>query len=160
MGIEGFVLMKKFVYLAGPIEGCNKEEITIWRNKCYVGFLENIIGINPYRAESEPNTEETRKRIVMKNYMDVTSSDLILATMPREINNRRPSYGTTMEIGWAYSMQKPVVIVSDDLEIHDHPLLNVAGAHFYDLEEAIDYINVLLGEYGRTNYERYIKVDG
>ena len=156
MGIDGIELMKKFVYLAGPIEGCDDKEINLWRSKCHVGFLENIIGINPYRAESESNTEETRKRIAMKNYMDVKSSDLILANMPREINNRRPSYGTTMEIGWAYSMQKPIVIVSDDPEVHYHPLLSVAGAHFYDLEEAIDYINVLLEEYATKNYERYI----
>ena len=156
MGVKGTISVKKFVYLAGPIEGCNEKEINLWRSKCHIGFLENIVGINPYRAESESNTEETRKRIAMKNYMDVKSSDLILANMPKEINNRRPSYGTTFEIAWGYSMQKPVVIVSDDPKVHYHPLLSVAGAHFYDLEEAVDYINVLLGEYERNKYERYV----
>ena len=26
--------MKKYVYLAGPIEGCDEGEINIWRKKC------------------------------------------------------------------------------------------------------------------------------
>ena len=42
--------MKKYVYLAGPIEGCSNHEINQWRQKCYVGFSENLVGINPYRA--------------------------------------------------------------------------------------------------------------
>ena len=139
--------MKKFVYLAGPIEGCDADEITYWRKMCHQGFTDFIIGINPYRVETDSNTKEARKRIVMKNYMDTKNCDLILAYLPKEINARRPSYGTTFEIAWGYSMQKPVVIVSNDPQVHNHPLMDMAGALFWNLDEAIDYINVLLGEY-------------
>ena len=97
MGDEGNLSMKKYVYLAGPIEGC--------------------------------------------------SNHLILAYLPKEINARRHSYGTTFEIAWGYSMQKPVVIVSDDVHVQDHPLMDLSGALFWDLDEAIDYINVLLEPY-------------
>ena len=147
--------MRKFVYLAGPIEGCSNHEINQWRQKCYVGFTENITGVNPYRAEKDADDPEARKRIVMKNYMDTKSCDLILAYLPKEINARRPSYGTTFEIAWGFSLQKPVVIVSDDLGVHDHPLMNMAGAMFWDLEEAIDHINVLLGVYSEP-VEEYV----
>jgi len=139
--------MKKFVYLAGPIEGCDVDEITYWRKMCHQGFTDFIIGINPYRVETDSNTKEARKRIVMKNYMDTKNCDLILAYLPKEINARRPSYGTTFEIAWGYSMQKPVVIVSNDPQVHNHPIMDMAGALFWNLDEAIDYINVLLGEY-------------
>ena len=84
---------------------------------------------------------------MMKNYMDTKSCDLILAYLPKEINARRHSYGTTFEIAWGYSMQKPVVIVSDDVHVQDHPLMDLSGALFWDLDEAIDYINVLLEPY-------------
>ena len=139
--------MRKYVYLAGPIEGCDDGEIHQWRDQCGHFFVDNITGINPYRAESNSDTPESRKRITMKNYMDVRSCDLILANLPKHINDRRPSYGTTFEIAWGYSMQKPVVIVSDDVHVQDHPLMDLSGALFWDLDEAIDYINVLLEPY-------------
>ena len=151
--------MKKFVYLAGPIAGCSKVEINQWRQKCYTGFNDFIVGVNPYRAEREADDPEARKRIVMKNYMDTKSCDLVFAYLPKEINARRHSYGTTFEIAWGYSLQKPVVIVSDDEFVHKHPLLDVAGAHFTELEEAIDYINILLGEYDRTSWKRGLDWD-
>ena len=110
--------MRKYVYLAGPIEGCDDGEIHQWRDQCSHFFVDNITGINPYRAESDSDTPESRKRITMKNYMDVRSCDLILANLPKHINDRRPSYGTTFEIAWGYSLQKPVVIVSDDEFVH------------------------------------------
>ena len=148
--------MKKYVYLAGPIEGCNEGEINVWRKKCHVGFIESIVGISPYRAEMASDDSESRKRIAMKNYMDTQSSDLILAYLPKTINERRHSYGTTMEIAWGYSLRKPVVIVSDDPQVHSHPLLDMSGAMFEELDDGIDYINILLGEYERNKYERYV----
>jgi|TARA_B110000263_G_C14993815_1_gene367209 nucleoside 2-deoxyribosyltransferase len=148
--------MKKFVYLAGPIEGCDLNEITYWRKLCHQGFSDFIIGVNPFRAEMDADTKESRKRIVMKNYMDTKNCDLIFAYLPKEINERRPSYGTTFEIAWGYSMQKPVVIVSNDKQVHNHPLMDMSGALFWNLEEAIDYVNILLGEYERNKYDRYV----
>ena len=51
--------MNKFVYLAGPIEGCDEGEIQDWRKYAQSGFVENIIGINPYRAETESESSES-----------------------------------------------------------------------------------------------------
>ena len=143
--------MKKFVYLAGPIEGCSTAEINQWRQKCFLNFVDSVVGVTPYRGERESPDPEGQKRVVMKNYMDTKNCDLVLAYLPKEINQRRHSYGTTFEIAWGFSLQKPVVIVSDDETVHRHPLLNQSGAMFWELEEAIDYINVILGAYGRTN---------
>tara|TARA_Y100000034_G_scaffold130570_1_gene189340 strand:+ start:183 stop:674 length:492 start_codon:yes stop_codon:yes gene_type:complete len=147
MGIKGVIPVRKFVYLAGPIEGCSSNEINQWRQKFDLLRNDHITGVSPYRAEMDADTPESRKRIIMKNYMDVKQCDLIFAYLPKEINARRPSYGTTFEIAWGYSMQKPVVIVSDDPQVHHHPLMDMSGARFWDLEEAIDYVNVLLSPY-------------
>ena len=147
MGDKGILRMKKFVYLAGPIEGCSDNEINQWRQKCFLAFNDNIVGISPYRGEREEDDSESQKRIIMKNYMDTKNCDLILAYLPKEINARRHSYGTTFEIAWVYSLQKPVIIVSDDVAVHDHPLMNMSVCMFWDLEDAIDYINVFMGSY-------------
>ena len=110
------------------------------------------------RAEKDADDQEARKRIIMKNYMDTKSCDLVLAYLPKEINARRPSYGTTFEIAWGYSMQKPVVVVSDDVRVHDHPLMDLSGALFWDLEEAIDYVNILLEPYDALSTEFVVPV--
>ena len=150
--------MKKFVYLAGPIAGCSKTEINQWRSKCHMGFSDGIVGISPYRAEKEYDDTDSQKRVIMKNYMDTKNCDLILAYLPKEINARRHSYGTTFEIAWGYSMQKPVVIVSDDVRVHDHPLMDMSGGLFWDLEEAIDYVNILLEPYDALSTEFVVPV--
>ena len=41
--------------------------------------------------------------------------------------------------------------MSDDVRVHDHPLMDMAGALFWDLEEAIDYVNVLFEPYDSTS---------
>ena len=140
--------MKKYVYLAGPIEGCSNHEINQWRQKCYLGFNENLIGVNPYRAETHSDDPEARKRIMMKNYMDTKSCDLILAYMPRELNQRRPSYGTTIEIGWAIGLKKPIILVTDDEYLTEHPLIRAnVNWVFEDFQNAIDVIHGLFDDY-------------
>ena len=43
--------MKKYIYLAGPIAGCTKEEATEWREYVCTFFPHVIIGISPLRCE-------------------------------------------------------------------------------------------------------------
>jgi nucleoside 2-deoxyribosyltransferase len=136
------------IYLAGPIEGCNDNEINDWRDKVKGDFLYGIKGINPYRAEEVGTAAfETKKRIITKNYLDIKNCDGVLAWLPVYVNKRRPSYGTTTEIAWAYSLQKPIWIVSDDDFVHFHPAFDYTSMLFRDLEDAIDHINVIFGEY-------------
>ena len=136
------------IYLAGPIEGCDDSEINDWRNKVKGDFLYGIKGINPYRAEEVGElTPEVKKRIITKNYHDVTKCDGILAWLPKFANDRRPSYGTTTEIAWAYSLQKPVWIVSDDDFVHFHPAFDHTSMMFRKMNDAVDHINVIYEEY-------------
>ena len=110
----------KTVYLAGPIEGCTDEEIFQWRS--YVKDL-------------------------LEDGIRAISPDVVLAYVPKFINKRRCSYGTICEIAWAYTEQTPIVIVSDDDYIHEHPIMKTMGVHFYSFGEAIEYINNLLIDY-------------
>jgi len=136
------------IYLAGPIEDCNDSEINDWRNKVKGSFLSGIKGINPYRAEEVGDlTSERKKRIITKNFLDVKRCDGVLAWLPANINNRRPSYGTVTEIAWAYSFQKPTWIESDDELVHFHPAFDYTSMLFRKTEDAVDHINIIFGEY-------------
>jgi nucleoside 2-deoxyribosyltransferase len=132
--------MKKVptVYLAGPIEGCTEDEITLWRNEAANLLSDGIRSISPTRMELvNPSA------VITQNYMDIKTCDVVLAYLPKCISDRRCSYGTVCELAWAYADQAPVVIVSDDPYIHEHPVLKMIGVHFDYLEDGISYINQL-----------------
>ena len=69
---------------------------------------------------------------------------MVLAYLPKEINARRPSYGTVIEIGWAIAMRKPLLLVTDDPLVRDHPLIvaNVPWV-FPDFDAALETIEGL-----------------
>lgn len=143
--------MKKFVYLAGPIEDCDDSEIHDWRNYVSKNLVGNVVGISPYRGpETKDNgyTAQVCKSIRDKNLLDSKSCDALLAYMPSEIIARRPSYGTTFEVAWFDYMQKPIVVVTDDEFVQRHPLFKASVGWYYDnFDDAIEMLNVLLGVY-------------
>jgi len=152
--------MKKYIYLAGPIAGCTAEEATEWREYVCTFFPHGIVGISPLRCEplkdgmtyTEPGATEKKwsdpRAIATKNWLDTESCDLVLAYLPKELNERRPSYGTTIEIGWAIGLRKPLIVVSDDDYLMNHPLIkHNASWRFDNLEDAADVIVGLFGDY-------------
>ena len=136
----------KYIYLAGPIEGCSKEEITDWREDMTNHFClygEGIRTVNPFRCEEflEPQClpvqrptvdSATARAIFDKNWYDCQQCNAILAYLPKEINDRRPSIGTLLEIAWFISMRKPIFIVSDDPVYVLHPLIKTNTGWIYD----------------------------
>lgn len=141
----------KYVYLAGPIEGCTSNEIHGWRTTVQSLLHPNVRGITPYRGDEKMNgayDPTISKSIHMKNMLDSKSCDALLAYMPSEIVNRRPSYGTTFEIAWFDMMQKPIVMITDCNTIRNHPLMQTSVGWFHtDFEDAADTLNTLLGVY-------------
>ena len=88
------------------------------------------------------------RAIATKNWLDTESCDLILAYLPKELNEKRPSYGTVIEIGWAIGLRKPLIVVSDDKYLIDHPLIkHNASWRLDNLEDAAEVILGLFGEY-------------
>lgn len=127
-------MFKSTVLLCGPIGGCTWEEANLWRHKAIIILGEyNIEGLSPLRAEPAPkdggtydaafgvNTMDVHKAVYSKNKMDIDMADMVLFYLPKEINDRRPSYGTVWELGYAHGKGKPTVLISDDLRILGHP---------------------------------------
>ena len=74
--------------------------------------------------------------------------NLILAYLPKELNERRPSYGTTIDIGWAIGLRKPNILVTDDAYLTEHPLIKAnVNWVFEDFDNAIDVIHGLFDDY-------------
>jgi hypothetical protein len=54
------------------------------------------------------------------------------------LGSRRVSIGSVMEIAWADAWRKPIVVVMDKGQLHDHSMIReVAGFVCRDLDEAI-----------------------
>jgi nucleoside 2-deoxyribosyltransferase len=148
------------VYLAGPIAGCNQAEANDWRVEVR-GKLANfgVVGISPLRCEpivgerymlnyADPKFG-TARAISSKNLFDVRHCDMILAYLPRDINERRPSYGTICELAWAHVLGKPTVLVTDDPVLREHPVINVNAGWVLDtLDEAVEVLVGVLTVYG------------
>src|SRR3990167_258093 len=140
-----------YVYLAGPIAGCDKKEANDWRDWVRARLPWGIVGVSPLRCEpligkryklqyDDPRFG-TPKAIAGKNWFDSNRCDLVLAYLPKEINERRPSYGTVIEIGWAIGLRKPIVLVTDDKTVAEHPLIQANVNWVFDnFDEALETI--------------------
>ncbi|MDR3562032.1 MAG: nucleoside 2-deoxyribosyltransferase [Negativicutes bacterium] len=153
---------KKFVYLAGPILDCGKHEANNWRRdvdkqlSLYSGSA--VAGISPLRCEPlvgdtyglshEDKKFGTARAIQAKNFFDVNTCDLVLAYLPTPPEGRHQSYGTICEIAWAHALGKPVILVSDDPGIVNHPVINASCNWVLDsLDEAVDVCVGILSGY-------------
>ena len=146
--------------MAGPITGCTMNETQSWRDYVTARLHPNIIGVSPLRGEPPPEKEgvysahdyesiiRTPKAIAAKNHYDTHNCDLVLAYLPLEHNQKRPSYGTVFELGWATGVQTPTILVTDDPMILEHPLF-VAKVNWIldNFDDAIHVINTLFDVY-------------
>lgn len=134
--------MSRKIYLAGPVTGTSYQEAHDWRHlvsvkieiynqrKSTIHHLETInpmfgqeslVGEDNIKSYYENDPLATPQALLQRSYFNVARSDVVLANVA---NARRLSVGTIMEIGWAYALRKPVVIVmEDDLNPHNSPLI-------------------------------------
>ncbi len=147
-----------FIYLAGPIAGCTKGEANDWRKAVKKEFVQGIVGVSPLRCETligrkyklgfDDPRFGTSKAIAGKNWFDLGMCDMVLAYLPKELNDKRPSWGTAFEIGAAIEARKPIILVTDDKKLFDHPIAKARiDWIFPDFEPAIETINGLLEVY-------------
>lgn len=155
-------MSKKLIYLAGPILGCTAAEAQDWRKyictQLSLKAIGELVGISPLRCEpliGERYTANypdpkfgTARAIGAKNMYDVRNCDLTFAYLPKPEAGRSHSLGTIIEIGWAHGQSKPVIIVTNDPFIQNHPVINTcAGWILPTLDDGIDVVIGLLDGY-------------
>lgn len=157
-------MTSKFIYLAGPIADCTLNEATYWRDYVRERLADNIIGISPMREKGAevapdgkiPGNADQFKDTLMSNASaiytrdryDCTHADGLFVYLPRAFNERRPSYGTAIEIGWANGRDTPIILVSDDDYLTHHPIVTgCVGWIVDDLDKGIEVVNAIFGAY-------------
>lgn len=91
------------IYLCGPINGCTDEECKDWRE--LVKTIWPGTCIDPMRRDYRGREHESRDEIVELDKIDVAKADALL------VSCEKPSWGTAMEILYAWQIGKPVVVV-------------------------------------------------
>lgn len=139
-----------YVYLAGPITGCSYEEATEWRAYVTEKLERYARLLSPMRDKDflimEQNIEDhceewftsTVRGIRTRDQFDVMRADVILANL---LHAKKPSIGTVCEIAWAHLLQKPIVLVMEDGNPHDHGFIrDMANFIVDDLDRAIQIV--------------------
>jgi nucleoside 2-deoxyribosyltransferase len=150
----------KQVYLAGPITGLSYGVARHgWRQE-FADLLSDAYHIklfSPMRGKDflaketaldgtpnmyMDNPMATKKGIVARDRYDVKRCDLMVANF---LGAEIVSIGTCIEFGWADAFDKPIIMVIDEENIHQHAMLDeVSGFIVTTLEEAADIARVLL----------------
>ncbi|GJQ43939.1 MAG: hypothetical protein JETCAE03_34370 [Ignavibacteriaceae bacterium] len=150
------------IYLAGPITGLTWSEATEWRKELTNRFAdESIINTNKYQCLSPLRDKEylseeqnikhsyeehqlsTAKMINSRDMFDVRRSDLLIVNLK---NAKKVSIGTVLEIGAAYILNKPIITVMEEDNIHRHSMLNEQSTVIVsDIDTAFYFALQILG---------------
>src|SRR5208283_3584080 len=123
------------VYLCGPITGQTARGARTWRADVTAALEGTADCIDPTRDSPEysrhcessigqPLTVERLrhgKRTLVRNRFDIGRSDILLGCF---LGCSAVSIGSVGEIFWADAIGKPVIIVREDENIHNHDMLN------------------------------------
>ena len=148
----------KTVYLAGPITGLSYDDARNgWRHKLSLLLPSHIKPVSPMRGKDflrgevdldgspEMYTQHvmaTKKGIVCRDRNDVMTCDAMVANF---VGYDRVSIGTCIEFGWADAFRKPIVMIIEEGNLHNHAMLDhLAGYVCQELEQAAHLLGHLL----------------
>jgi hypothetical protein len=113
-------MMRKRIYLGGPIAGLTWDEAVSWRDYA-AEELDPLWGLSPLRIEGGlvpfgegPGTMPFVERF-NRDYSDIQTCEGIIFNM---LNAKQKSIGTTCEIAWSYSLLKPTALVMGEVNIN------------------------------------------
>lgn len=125
--------MTRHCYLAGPITGTTYEGATSWRDSAIAKLAEvGITGISPMRGKdyllgkttiSDAYDEfilSTQKAIVTRDRWDRQRADVVLVNV---LGATKVSIGTMIELGWADATRRPIILIVDKGNPHDHAMV-------------------------------------
>jgi nucleoside 2-deoxyribosyltransferase len=120
------------VYLCGGINGLPDSECKDWR--VAASRLLNCSTIDPMRRDYRGQEDAAWREIVEGDLNDIVASDIVL------VNATRPSWGTAMEVAYAYKYGKPVIAFTWDSTVS--PWLKYHATNITEtLKEATKIIN-------------------
>lgn len=161
--------MKQYlVYAAGSITGCSYDSSVNWREELSNVMPPDIIVLSPLRGKTylqdlnkidaqynegnKVNTSSSThhlravmssaRGIMTRDFNDCIRSDAIVVNL---LGAEKVSIGTVMEIAWAKAYNIPVILIIEDGNPHDHPMVNeCVGFRVSNLNDAIIMLKMLL----------------
>jgi nucleoside 2-deoxyribosyltransferase len=133
----------KTVYLAGSINGKSDDECKRWRDAAQSSLESAALSVlNPLRRDYRGLEDDSVDEIVTQDLFDISSSDVLL------VNAGSPSWGTAMEIAYAFGYGKRIVAFvsempaeSDGLDARISPWLRYhCDWIFESLSHAVEHI--------------------
>jgi len=119
------------VYLCGGINGLSDDRCNTWREYAIQRLHHETI--NPMRRDYRGVEDQSVAAIIDGDKMDIDASDVLL------VNATRPSWGTAMEVLYAWERGKSCYAVAGD---RISPWLRYhCKAIFADLNDAIRAVN-------------------
>lgn len=120
------------LYLAGPVTGLSYKDAINWRNEVSELLIDDFDCVSPLRGYDvltnenniKPSYENsiltTQRAIMFRNCFDVSRIDGMFVCF---LNTAKVSIGTIMEISLAHWLRKPIVLVMDNNNVHNHPMI-------------------------------------
>ena len=145
--------MEFYVYLIGPIKGLSYDEAVDWRVRFAKSMPPEIVCLSPMRHKEFLEGEEeldashysqilaSWEGVKFRDEKDIRACDLVVAYF---VGASDKSIGSCWEIGFAEALNKPVVVVLEDGDVHNHPFIVIGNLRLHSLEEAIDIVPKIL----------------
>jgi len=146
----------KRIYLAGPISGLDYKGATDWRNEAQYRLAQSdILGLSPMRAKEflkdkgiigsgdmgDEHGLSHPRGFVTRDRMDVATCDAVLMNL---LGATRVSIGTMVEIGWADAYRKPVILIMEQNNPHEHGFVRqLTHYHVTTLDAGLDIAEAL-----------------
>jgi nucleoside 2-deoxyribosyltransferase len=142
------MIVKNYVYLAGPMEDCTKEHMTGWRSytKNKLSQME-IDSLDPtrrvsfhdelYLGEQHTPVQSVCRRIFKMDMQDIANSTVVLADVRRDSGR---GTGTSMELMFAHMKNKIIILWADKDDLI-HPFYeSIYTEKYFELEDCLDAI--------------------
>jgi len=129
------------VYLAGFMSEKKLKETTEWRLRVrdfYVRKGWPIVFLDPWNGKEVATVTDNGlkssvpgKALVDRDYSSVKTSDIVIANLDT-FGEERPPVGTLSEIVWAWTLKKPVILISNVPHYVYHPFLKEFSSWIVD----------------------------
>lgn len=125
----------KTIYLCGGIKDLSIKDQIEWRDKSRDQLWPRFNILNPMRRNFRDDEFQSQNEIVSLDKKDIIESDILL------VNATKPSWGTAMEIMFAFARHKIIITFTGDDYKNASPWVAFHSTRVCKtLDEAIKYI--------------------
>jgi len=152
------------VYCAGFMSQEFLEETTGWRKQIREHYKMKdwpITFLDPYNGKDLETISQDGltssipgQALVHRDYMSVSNADIIVANLNTFGAKRTPT-GTICEISWAWSMHKPIILITNEDQYKRHPFTSYFASAMYDTVEEMLEDKILEYMYKGINNAKY-----